>query len=108
MNKHKMLYKTLAIAIFVLFTKWKSYVLGSTLGLLVGSSIIAAMVPLFSEFFIMPGNTAIAPLGVTGGLVYLIWTFSTEIPFLLALGPPIIAAIYRAFPNLRVKETPRE
>ncbi|MCW4053588.1 MAG: hypothetical protein NWE84_01530 [Candidatus Bathyarchaeota archaeon] len=97
----------IAVAIFVLFTKWKSYVLGSTLGLLVGSSIIAAMVPLFSEFFIMPGNTAITPLGVTGGLIYLIWTFSTEIPFLLALGPPIIAAIYRAFPNLR-KETPRE
>jgi uncharacterized membrane protein len=84
----------------VLLTKWKSYVLGSTLGLLAGSAIIAAMVPLFSLFFIMPGTPAVAPLGLTGGLIYLVWTFSTEIPFLLVLGPPIIAAIYKAFPNL--------
>jgi uncharacterized membrane protein len=97
---------TILVAL-VLLTKWKSYVLGSTLGLLMGSAIIAAMVPLFSEFFILPGNTAVAPLGVTGGLIYLIWTFSTEIPFLLVLGPPIVEAIYKAFPNLR-KETSRE
>jgi len=38
-------------------------------------------------------------------LLYLVWTFSTEIPFLLVLGPPIIAAIYRAFPNLKWKNT---
>jgi uncharacterized membrane protein len=91
---------TILVAL-VLLTKWKSYVLGSTLGLLMGSVIIAAMVPLFSEFFILPGNTAVAPLGVTGGLIYLIWTFSTEIPFLLVLGPPIVEAIYKAFPNLK-------
>jgi uncharacterized membrane protein len=90
---------------FVLLTKWKSYVLGSTMGLLMGSSIIAAMVPLFSEFFILPGNTELAPLGVTGGLIYLIWTFATEIPFLLVLGPPIVEAIYKAFPNLRKEGT---
>ena len=97
---------TILVAL-VLLTRWKSYVLGSALGLLVGSSIIAAMVPLFSEFFILPGNTAVMPLGITGGLIYLIWTFSTEIPFLLVLGPPIIGAIYKAFPNLR-KEILRE
>ena len=95
------------LVVLVLLTKWKSYVLGSTLGLLLGSAIIAAMVPLFSVFFILPGNTELAPLGLTGGLSYLIWTFSTEIPFLLILGPPIIEAIYRAFPSLN-KETPRE
>jgi uncharacterized membrane protein len=96
------------LAILVFLTKWKSFVLGSTLGLLAGSSIIAAMVPLFSEFFILPGNTAVTPLGVTGGLIYLVWTFATEIPFLLVLGPPIIEAIYRAFPNLRKQGKTRE
>jgi uncharacterized membrane protein len=95
----------LILAALVLLTKWKGYVLGSTLGLLVGSSVIAAMVPLFSEFFILPGNSSISPLGVTGGLIYLVWTFSTEIPFLLVLGPPIVEAVYRAFPNLRKEKT---
>lgn len=94
----------LVLASLVLLTKWKGYVLGSTFGLLVGSSVIAAMVPLFSEFFVLPGSTAVAPLGVTGGLIYLIWTFSTEIPFLLVLGPPIIEAVYKAFPSLKAKE----
>ena len=96
------------LAVLVLFTKWKSFVVGSTLGLLAGSSVIAAMVPLFSEFFILPGNTAVAPLGITGGLIYLVWTFATEIPFLLVLCPPIIEAIYRAFPSLRTQRKTRQ
>jgi uncharacterized membrane protein len=96
------------VAIVVLTKKWRSYALGSTLGLLLGSTIIATMVPLFSEFFILPGSATVTPLGVTGGLIYLIWTFSTEIPFLLVLGPPIIEAVYRAFPNFRVQTESRE
>jgi hypothetical protein len=98
----------IALAVLVVLTKWKNFVLGSTLGLLAGSSIIAAMVPLFSEFFILPGSTTITPLGITGGLIYLVWTFATEIPFLLVLGPPIIEAVYRAFPNLRTQREKRE
>jgi hypothetical protein len=97
------------LSVIVIFTKrWKGYALGSMLGLLMGASVIAAMVPLFSEFFILPGNESIAPIGVTGGLIYLIWTFATEIPFLLLLGPPIIQAIYRAFPNFKNKESERD
>jgi uncharacterized membrane protein len=97
------------LATLVLLTKkWRSYALGSVLGLLLGSSIIAIMVPLFSEFFILPGYTTVTPLGITGGLIYLIWTFSTEIPFLLILGPPIIEAVYKAFPNFRTKTEPSE
>ena len=74
------------------------------IGLLVGSAIIAAMVPLFSQFFILPGNTVLAPLTVVGGLAYLVWTFSTEIPFLIILGPPILEAVYRAFPAFKLKK----
>lgn len=89
-----------ALAVIIALTpKWRGFEVGSTIGLLVGSSIIGAMVPLFSQFFIMPGNTALTPLTVTGGFVYLVWTFATEIPFLIIFGPPILAACYRAFPN---------
>jgi hypothetical protein len=93
----------IALVVLVLLTKWKNFVLGSTLGLLAGSSVIAAMVPLFSEFFVLPGNTALTPLGITGGLIYLVWTFATEIPFLLVLGPPVIEAVYKAFPSLKTR-----
>jgi hypothetical protein len=89
-----------ALAIIIALTpKWRGFEVGSTIGLLVGSSIIGAMVPLFSQFFIMPGNTGLTPLTVTGGFVYLVFTFATEIPFLIIFGPPILAACYRAFPS---------
>jgi uncharacterized membrane protein len=88
-----------ALTIVIALTpKWRGFEVGSTVGLLVGSSIIGAMVPLFSQFFIMPGNKELTPLTVTGGFVYLVFTFATEIPFLIIFGPPILAACYRAFP----------
>jgi nitrate reductase NapE component len=59
------------------------------------------MVPLFSQFFIMPGNTQLTPFTVIGGFTYLVWTFSTEIPFLIIFGPPILQACHRAFPSLK-------
>jgi hypothetical protein len=50
----------------------------------------------------------LAPFTLAGGLAVFLWTFVTEIPFLLVLGPPIIAAVKRAFPKLSRKEEPRE
>lgn len=90
--------------IFLIFVaasrKWRSYEVGSVIGLLVGSAIIGLMVPVYFQYFAQD-STQIT-LGI--GLAYLIWTFTTEIPFLLVLGPPIIEVIYRAFPNLKIRE----
>ena len=92
-------YVVLAVVV-ALTPRWRGFEVGSTVGLLVGSSIIGAMVPIFSQFFIMPGSTHLEALTVIGGFTYLIFTFATEIPFLIIFGPPILAACYRAFPNL--------
>jgi hypothetical protein len=81
--------------------EWRSYEIGCMVGLLAGASIIGLMVPVFSLFFIMPGNTLLTPLSVSAGLWYLVWTFATEILFMIVLGPPILEACYRAFPSLR-------
>jgi uncharacterized membrane protein len=83
--------------------KWRGFEAGCTMGLLIGASIIGVTVPLFSQFFILPGNSTLSPMTVIAGFGYLIWTFVTEIPFLLVLGPPILQACYRAFPSLRPK-----
>lgn len=83
--------------------KWRGYEVGSMIGLLVGSAIIGAMVPLFTQFFIMPGATGLTPYSVAAGFGYVIWTFTTEIPFLLVLGPPILQACYQAYPSLKPK-----
>jgi hypothetical protein len=78
---------------------WLSYEIGSVVGLLVGSIIIGLVVPIYAVLFAptvttLPGFTS---LGILGTFT---WTFTTEIPFLLVLGPPIIGAIYKAFPTL--------
>ncbi len=84
--------------------KWQSFQVGAVTGLLVGSAIIGLMVPVYFQYF--AATTTAVTLG--GGLAYFIWTFTTEIGFMLILGPPIIAVIYLAFPAFRPKEQQRE
>jgi uncharacterized membrane protein len=85
-------------------TKWRGYEVGCMVGLLIGAAIIGTMVPVFSQLFIMPGGTVLTPLSVSAGLWYLVWTFSTEIPFMIILGPPILEACHKAFPSLKPSE----
>ncbi|UCE96087.1 MAG: ECF transporter S component [Candidatus Bathyarchaeota archaeon] len=86
-----------------LVPRWRSFEIASMIGLITGSAIIGATVWLFSQYFIMPGGTGVAPLPVYASLTWLVWTFATEIPFLLGLGPPILEACYKAFPSLAPK-----
>jgi len=81
--------------------KWKSYHLACTFGLLLGSAVIGVGVWAYSQFFVLPkavGGGSGLPLWAA--LVWFIWTFLTEIPFMLVLGPPILEACLRAYPNL--------
>jgi uncharacterized membrane protein len=77
------------VAVLFLAPKWRSYATGCMLGLLTGSTIIGIVVPLVIQIPLVPAS-----------LVYLLWTFVTEIPFLLTLGPPLIKAVNVAFPSL--------
>jgi uncharacterized membrane protein len=80
-------------------SKWLSYEIGAVVGLLVGSIIIGLVVPVYAVLF-APDVTTLPSLTSAGILGLFTWTFATEIPFLLVLGPPIIGTIYRAFPTL--------
>jgi uncharacterized membrane protein len=85
--------------------QWRSYGIGSVLGLAVGSTIIGFVVWGYSQVFYLPE-------AVGGGfklewwvaIIWLIWTFATEIPFLVILGPPILKACFQAFPSLNPLE----
>lgn len=79
-------------------SRWRSFEVGSITGMLIGSAIIAATVPPFLNYFLQG-----APVTLPIALSTFFFTFFTEIPFVLVLGPPIIAAIYRAFPTLAAK-----
>ena len=81
--------------------EWKTYGLASVIGLLVGSAIIGFGLWGYSQILPLPLTTGYehnAPLFAS--FFWMVWTFATEIPFLVALVPPIAKVCYRAFPFL--------
>jgi len=79
--------------------EWRKYGIGSIIGLGVGSTIIGFALYFYSQLLPLPGGLMNAPTYFI--LVWIIWTFTTEIPFLIVIGPPILKAVYRAFPSLK-------
>ena len=92
---------TYALVMFIghRWARWGSFEVASLLGLAIGSLIIGVGVWSFSQFFILPTGERYLPLYAS--LLWFLWTFFTEIPFLVVLGPPILEACYKAFPTLR-------
>jgi hypothetical protein len=82
----------LIIIVASLRPEWKSYGVASVIGLSVGSAIIGI------------GLVAYLNTPFYYSLLWFIWTFATEIPFLLLLGPPILKACYKVFPSLAPTE----
>ncbi len=88
-------------AVAVRWKEWRSYAIAAVVGQAVGAGLLSITVwgvsPLFLSFFGAPlSSSLIFPIFV--------WTFATELPFILLAGPPIIKICYRAFPSLRRKE----
>jgi hypothetical protein len=101
-----------ALASYVIFlvpvvilrnSKWRSFEIGSVVGMLLGAAIIGVTVPLFFQYF-TKGPAFTVPIALST----FFFTFFTEIPFVLLLGPPIIAAINKAFPTLSKRKEPEK
>lgn len=87
------------------YKEWRSYAIGAVVGQLVGAALLSVIVVAVSPYFISIIGAAL-PVAVV--LPLWIWTFATEVPFVLLLGPPIIKACYRAFPSLKQRKDHRE
>jgi len=92
------------MAVAKFWHEWKNYGVGSVIGLGLGSAIIAVVVWGYSQVFFSPTSYFKAPIPSSFILVIFVWTFATEIPFILLLGPPIIKACYKAYPSLRISQ----
>jgi hypothetical protein len=82
------------------YKEWRSYAIGAVVGQLLGAALLSVTVVAVSPFFISVLGSVLPEAVI---LPLWIWTFATEVPFVLLLGPPIIKACYRAFPSLRRK-----
>ncbi len=102
---------TVVASIFIMaavakfWPEWKNYGVGSIIGLGVGSTIVALAVWGYSQIFFSPQGYFTTPISSSFILVIFVWTFATEIPFIILLGPPIIKACYKAIPSLQSRET---
>jgi hypothetical protein len=89
------------VAVAVRFKEWRSYAIAAVVGQAAGAGLLSVTVfavsPLFLSFFGAPlSSSLVFPIFV--------WTFATELPFIMLAGPPIISVCYRAFPGLRRKQ----
>ncbi len=66
---------------------------GST-GLMAGSAWIGLGVWLYSQAFTLPNGTRSLP--AWAALLWFLWTYITEIPFIAVLTPPVVRALRRA------------
>jgi hypothetical protein len=91
-------------AVAIRWKEWRSYAIGSVVGLALGAVFLSVLVWIVSPYFVNDYFTS-GPLAAIYVPSLFIWTFATEIPFVLLVGPPIIKACYRAFPFLRQRRT---
>jgi uncharacterized membrane protein len=95
----------LVIAVGFLRPKWRSYGIASVIGLITGSAIVGLGVWAYSQVFTLPALfNRTFQLPYYAALILFVWTFATEIPFMILIGPPILEACYKAFPSLRPKQ----
>jgi len=85
-------------AVYKFYPELSSYGIASVAGLALGSGIIGVGVWGFSQFLVLPSGEMNLP--VQAALIWFIWTFITEIPFLTAIVPPILKVFFKAYPNL--------
>ncbi len=71
----------------------------ASIGLLVGSTMIGLGVWSYSQFFSLPAVAGGGKgLPLFAAAIWFLWTYLTEIPFLMALLPPLTAAVRKAVP----------
>ncbi len=88
--------------------EWRSYGVGSVIGQGVGAAIVAVGVWGYSQLFYSATAYFKQPIQASFIPAIFIWTFATEIPFVLLVGPPVIKACQRAFPSLGLKKKTEE
>lgn len=81
----------LSLVLSLLKPELRGFFAAASAALIIGSSIIGLGVWAFSQFFILPSGEKGLP--VIAALMWFVWTYATEIPFLLFLTPPLIAAV---------------
>ena len=74
-------------------SRWAEVEAASSIGLALGSGIIGFGIVAYSSFFVMPEVLGLgsSPLPLVFAIGAMLWTYMSEIPFLVAITPPIVS-----------------
>lgn len=95
-------------AIAKYWKEFRSFGVGSITGMAVGALIIAFGVWAYSQLLYSPHGYFTAPLTGSLASIVFVWTFVTEVPFVLLISPPVIKACQAAFPFIRQSQATKE
>jgi hypothetical protein len=79
--------------------EWKNFTVASFIGMGIGGAVLTLGLWAYSQVFV--AYPIAGPIGAAFAPIIFVWTFATEIPFVLLIGPPVVNACYKAFPSLR-------
>jgi len=90
---------------FLARSSWGDVQAASSIGLALGSLIIGFGLVAYSSLFVMPQILGLgsSPLPIVFAYGTTLWTYLSEIPFLLVLTPPIVKAVQATLPSLRIR-----
>ena len=103
----------LAVVIILGFTlkqnRWADFEVASSIGLGIGSVIIGLGIVGYSALFTLPAVLGLGSGALPTDFIYATTTFTylSEVPFLILLTPPVVAACRAAFPSLQYAQTTR-
>jgi len=91
------------LGLTVIRNKWAIFEAAASIGLGIGSFIIGVGLVAYSAVFTLPAVVGKGPFPVSVIYAATTFTYMSEIPFLILLTPPIVAACRAAFPSLRAE-----
>ncbi len=88
--------------------EFRSFGIAAVISQSIGAAIVSIVVYAYSQLFFGQGRYFAAAVPATFVPIIFVWTFVTEIPFVLLISPPIIKVGYLAFPFLRKRQQNQE
>ena len=98
------------VGLTVLRNRWADFETAASIGLGLGSVWIGLGIVAYSTFFALPAVLGLGSksLPITFAYGTIAFTYLSEIPFLVLLTPPVVAACRAAFPSLRMFSVARD